>query len=126
MVVTNTSANPQRLWETWNSWGYYNLRFEVADKDGNVISTIKKKPRAWTRNFPSWVELAPGEHLVLDVDFDRERWVLPFSKEKRQGQFSLSMRAVFEIAADKETGVHKVWTGKISSPLRPYQVSYWR
>ena len=64
VVVINTSDKPLRLWETWNSWGYYNLRFEVADSEGKILYTIKKKSRFWTRNFASWFELAVGEPFV--------------------------------------------------------------
>ena len=126
VVVTNTSGKPQRLWQTWNSWGYYNLRFEVADAAGKVLYAIKKKPRAWTRNFPSWIELASGEPFVMDVSFDRESWTLPFLKDKRQGEFPLRMRAVFGNRADKQTEEHKVWTGEASSPFQDYRVRYWR
>ena len=126
VVVTNTSGKPQRLWETWNSWGYYNLRFEVADQKGKVLYEIKKKPRAWTVNFPSWIELAAGEQFVMDVYFDRESWKMPFLKQKKKGAFPLRMRAIFENKADEETKEHKIWTGRIASPLRNYSVGYWR
>ena len=126
VVVTNKSQQPQRLWETWNSWGYFNLRFEVADEKGKVLYTIEKSLREWSKNFASWVELAPGEQFVMDVDFARERWDLPFLKTKRRGDFTLRMRAVFENKTDGDTKEHKVWTGKIASPFEDYQVHYWR
>jgi len=31
VAITNTSNKPQRLWETWNFWGWYNLTFEALD-----------------------------------------------------------------------------------------------
>ena len=126
VVVTNTSAKPLRLWETWNSWGYYNLSFEVADAEGKVLYAIRKKPRSWTVNSPSWVELAPGEHFVMDVYFDRESWDLPFLKEKPQGEFSLRMRAVFESKSNEQAEEHEVWTGKLKSPIEGYRVRYHR
>ena len=131
VVVTNTSGKPQRLWETWNSWGYYNLRFEVADQKGKVLFVIKKKPRNWTVNFPSWLELESGEHFVMEVYFDKEKWNVPFLNKNSKGKVQqLRMRAIFEIKSDRtgfiDAEKYKIWTGKISSPFKEYHVYHLR
>ena len=128
VVVTNTSDRDQRLWETWNSWGYFNLHFDVLDGQGNVAYSIaKNQNRTWTVNCASSLTLKPGEHFILDVYFDRETWVMPFLKTpKSQGEFKLKLRAVFEITPDAETIEFGVWTGEINSSSDEYTVRYWR
>src|SRR5580698_2500044 len=49
VIVSNTSDKPQRIWQEWNSWGYFGLTFEFTDEQGkNWIA--RKKPFEWTRN----------------------------------------------------------------------------
>lgn len=128
VVVTNRSKHDLRLWETWNSWGYFNLSFDVLDENGRVVSTVSKRPRAWTVNFPSWVTIKPGEHFVLKVDFDPDIWIwggdvgdsrpayLPFlSVMGKEPEFKLNLRAVFRILPDWETIENTVWTGTVKS-----------
>ena len=128
VIVTNTSDRDLNLWETWNSWGYFNLRFDVLDGMGKVAYSItKNQNREWTVNYPSWVTLKPGEHFILDVYFDRETWVMPFLKTpKSRGKFNLKLRAVFEIKPDAEAKKYGIWTGKIKSTADQYTVRYWR
>lgn len=128
VVVTNLSKRELRLWETWNSWGYYNLSFECLDEKGNVVNSISKKPTNWTRNAATWVTLKPGEHFVLKVDFDPDIWIwgtdigsnqpvyIPFlALANTTPEFNSRLRAVFRILPDGETIDHDVWTGTVKS-----------
>ncbi len=127
VVVTNRSKHDLRLWETWNSWGYYNLSFDVLDGKDNVLYSIVKRPRAWTVNGATWVTVKPGEHFVLKVDFDHDIWVrddlgddrriyVPFLALMRTTpEFKLKLRAVFQILPDDETIEKEVWTGTVKS-----------
>lgn len=124
VVVTNNSNREQRIWETWNSWGYFNLRFDVMDDKGSVAYQItKNRNKTWTRNVPSWVTLGPGEHFVRDVDFDRDTWIMPFLKSADpQRHSSLKLRAVFEIKSNDESVEHGIWTGAIESKADDFTV----
>jgi hypothetical protein len=123
VILSNTSPTAQRVFQDWNSWGYYSLSFEVEGSDGK--RWIAKKTRtAFTRNFPSSWEIPPGGNLVIDVYWgDESTWegFPPFGTEGR----ALSLRAVFEIKPDSETKQHQVWTGRIVSATQEAMFSKW-
>jgi hypothetical protein len=137
VVVTNLSKHDLRLWETWNSWGYFNLSFDILDDKGNVAYSIVKRPRAWTRNAATWVTVKPGEHFLLKVDFDPDIWIwgtdvgdntpvyLPFlAVVGRKPEFNVRLRAVFRILPDWETIEHNVWTGTVRSTSADFVVRH--
>jgi beta-lactamase regulating signal transducer with metallopeptidase domain len=128
VVVTNLTKRDLRLWETWNSWGYFNLSFDVLDDKGNVVNSIVKKPRGWTVNGVTWITVKPGEHFTLRVDFDPDEWIwggdigsnfpvyIPYLvMMDREPEFNVRLRAVFKIIPDWETIEHNVWTGTVRS-----------
>lgn len=137
VVVTNLSKRSLRLWETWNSWGYFNLSFDVLDDKGNVVNSVVKRPRVWTRNGATWVTIKPGEHFILEVDFDPDIWIwggdigdsrpvyLPFlSVMGAKPEFKLKLRAVFRILPDWETNENNVWTGTVRSTPDTFSVRH--
>jgi beta-lactamase regulating signal transducer with metallopeptidase domain len=128
VVVTNRTNRELQLWEAWNSWGYYNLSFEVLDDEGNVQYSITKKPRSWTVNAPTWITIKPGEHLNLPVDFHPDIWAVSIAagRDKRSlvpllarfatsPKFELRLRAVLRIYPDAETIDRDIWTGTVRS-----------
>jgi hypothetical protein len=120
VVVTNISDKQLRLWREWSSWGYYNLSFVIKDDDGKT-TVVKKGRQAWTRNFPDWTMIPPGDHLVFEVSFLSETW--PTAPVPVQGKSrTVKMTAVFEIPEDKETKEYQVWTGKVYSPEHTYVI----
>ena len=126
VVITNVSDKPQRIWETWNSWGWYNLTFNMLDNRGNTLYTLKKKPRGWSKNFPSFIRLNPGECFIIDVYLKRSDWELPFLGKKREGDFEINLKAVYEIPQDDETKKNGIWTGKIESATGKYTLNYYK
>jgi len=120
VLVTNISDRPQRIWEDWNSWGYYMLSFEITAPNGKVWH-IEKGPHAWKRNFPSWWTLPPHESQVLEVYFaDSKTWSLtPFPRPLEDPE-TYTLRAIFEIGPSAEAKKNGVWTGRIMSPAEKY------
>jgi hypothetical protein len=120
VVVTNVSDEPIRLWREWCSWGYFNLSFEVTNGDGRPIA-VRKRDRAWDKNYPDWEIIPPGGHQVWDVTFDPTTWKdspLP----ETPGSRAVSMRAIYGIRPDKETKEYGIWTGQVSSPEESYKL----
>jgi hypothetical protein len=124
-LVTNTSDKPVRLWTDRFSWGYDNLSFDLIGDGGEVVR-ITKNPRDWTKNYPDWLELAPGETYVLNVDFfsdaGKEIWDNPPVAEGAAKPKLLKLRAVYEISPDTQSKELGVWTGKITSAAETYAV----
>lgn len=114
VVVKNISKKPLALYEEWNSWGYYNLKFVFAGDSNEYVVT--KKPGVWYRNFESCQILEPGESLTIPVAFADHIWsgLEPVRKNARQIK---TIRALFEQHNPKETVVTPkvLWQGSISS-----------
>jgi hypothetical protein len=127
VLITNISQKQQRIWQGWNSWGWYNLTFEVLDSSGSLIYKLEHKKAKWTVNFPSSYCINPGEQFVIDVYFARkDEWLLPFLKGKKEGEFKVNMRAIYEIPEDKDTKEMGIWTGKIKSEIGKYALQFWK
>ena len=112
VVVQNTSNETIRLWEEWNSWGYYNLTFEVFDVNGKLLGVAQKKPQTWTMNFPSFLELKPKQVHVIDVYFHSFDWDAPIKPIlANQAKSKYSLVANYSIAACSDSAEHGVWNG---------------
>lgn len=118
VVVTNIGKKPVRLWREWCSWGYFNLYFEATDEKGARV-VVRKNPREWTKNFPDWMIIPPGDHMVVDVTFDATTWGSAPLPEPGQNR-TVSLRAVYESTDGEDAKENKVWTGKVSSPECEY------
>ena len=115
VVLLNTSSDPQRVWEWWNSWGWPTLSFELTDAAGKHWVAGRLKQMAWGRNFPSFDTIGTGEPFVIDVFFgDRRIWE-GFPLEKKGELTKVQMRAVFEVPQSAESKEHKVWSGRVES-----------
>jgi hypothetical protein len=121
VVVTNVSKQPVRLWKEWCSWGYYNLSFIAAERDGKTVA-VKKWRRSFFANSPDWMILPPGDHLVFDVSFAAEAvWQdapLPRANQPRR----VLLRAVYEVTEDGMSKKFGVWTGRVASPEAVYTI----
>ena len=125
VLVTNVSNKPIRLWTDRFSWGYDNLSFELIGADGKV-TRIAKKPRAWWKNYPDWLELEAGGSYVLNMDWSSEKgrgiWDnVPTAGGKERPPL-VKLRAVYEVLPDDESRKLGVWTGKTSSPVGTYAI----
>lgn len=113
VLVTNISDTPQRIWQDWTGWGYFNLRLEFTDADGTT-ATATKLGKNWSSDGPvSWT-LAPHETHVIDVYFaDPKQWTgFPSLKDDRK---LFTIRAIYESLDSAESKVQGVWTGKVIS-----------
>ena len=114
VVLNNASAAPLRIWEDWNSWGYFALSFEISDDTGKHWTAAKRKEIDFTRNFPSFETIAPANSSVIDVYFgDGKTWDgFPLRKGQEK---TVHMRAIFEIVESPESKSSAVWVGRVVS-----------
>ena len=64
VIFHNNTDSIVRMYEDWNSWGYYNISFEITTNDSIYI--LQKGPGGWWKNFPSYNAINPGESLVFN------------------------------------------------------------
>jgi hypothetical protein len=126
VLTKNVSDKPVRLWTDRFSWGYDSLSFELIGDDGSV-TRIAKKPRGWGKNYPDWLELAPGESWVINVNWfspqGREIWEnVPVAPEGSQKPKLVKSRHVYGVRPDGESEKLRVCTGKVLSPVGTYAI----
>ena len=63
VIIRNNSEDTLYFYEDWNSYGYYNISFEIKTKDS--IYEVVRPPKLWYRNFKSHYILNPKESLVF-------------------------------------------------------------
>lgn len=122
VVLTNVSRVPQAVWESWNSWGYEAISFELTTTDGKKF-VVSKRPGIFTVNFPSTFVVAPGEHQVYPIRLD-DSWethpVLP-----KSGEMPITVKAVYEAIPTPEATQRKVWTGRAESHSYNFSLRQW-
>lgn len=119
VVLHNASQAPVRVWRAGNSWGNAALHFELTDAAGK-IREVRRRAVPLLQNAPVWQVLAPGEMLVTDVYFAGDEWET-FPLPGKGEQLSVTLKAIYQVAADQAAHKHGVWTGKISSPPKKYR-----
>jgi hypothetical protein len=122
VVLTNVSGLPQAVWESWNSWGYQAISFELTTTDGKKF-VVSKKDQDFTMNYPSKFLVEPGEHLVYAIGLD-ELWetnpTLPKSDE-----MPIALKTIYEVTQTPEATQHKVWTGRVESHGYTFSLRQW-
>ena len=126
VVLRNESNETARLWEEWNSWGYFNLTFELFDAHGKSLGEIQKSPINWTRNFPSFIELKPKQLHVIDVYLNPKTWnvrIEPMGNHEGPNKYSLVVN--YSVPKCGEATKHGVWTGTLKSNSIDVTLGYW-
>lgn len=119
VVLRNISDKPVNIWQQDNSWGYYDLSFELRDGSGKTW-VARKVTTAFHSNGPMFWTLKPNETLVIDVCFTNDQksdWQKWNGFPRNQ---TVSMRAVFAIHKDASTKKYSVWTGRVVSAWNRY------
>jgi len=129
VLLSNTSALPQTVWEDWNSWGYQAISFELTTADGKK-HLVSKRQQGFTRNGPSTAVIEPGEHQVYVIHFD-ESWEIqpPIPKNHAPcvppDEMSVTLKAIYEVSPTPESAQYKVWTGRLESHDYKFSLRQW-
>ena len=112
VVLTNTSKEPQPVWEYWNGWGYETISFELTTSDGKNIGVVRRE-QGFTRNSPSTFTIQPGENQVYPIRLNTD-WAanpaLPTGDE-----MPITLKAIYNVRPLPEAIQYKVWTGRVES-----------
>jgi hypothetical protein len=112
VVLTNVSAEPQPVWEYWNSWGYQTIRFELTITGGRKF-ILSRRQQDFTVNGPSTFLIEPGEHQVYAISLDSEWETRP--KLPKVDEMTVKLKAIYEVHPTAEAVQYKVWTGRVES-----------
>jgi hypothetical protein len=63
VIVRNDTDSIHHFYEDWNSFGYYNISFEIRYRDS--IYAITRPEKLWYRNYGSYHFVHPHESLVF-------------------------------------------------------------
>src|SRR5215467_5600811 len=76
VIFTNMASTELRLWELWNSWGYWSVSFQLRSEPDSTISTIMHRWNAeFTVNGPTYFVLAPGEQRRFPININDGWWM---------------------------------------------------
>jgi len=130
VVLHSRTDHRIKVWEDWNSWGYYCLRLELRDETGKTYQ-VRKRARPWTANLPQATTIARGGTNVLNLRLGQQIWHgLPTRPAPPEGWAPVEMRAIYEndcstsreAEDDPDWGprpVDGVWTGRAVSAWVP-------
>ena len=122
VVLTNVSDRPQPIWETWCSWGYQTVSFEIVLPDGRNLS-LAKKAQTFTRNFPATFIIPAGEHQIYPIRLDTEWDHLPAFATP--GDTAVTLKAVYGVAPTAESTAQSVWSGRVESAGYTLTLKHW-
>jgi hypothetical protein len=130
VLLTNTSDSSIKIWQDWNSWGYFGLSFEITYQDGTK-EIMEQNAMGWNKNFPSYDVLAPLGHHIFEVNFndttfrsairpinDGYRWKTTL--RKKEAPTICKLKAIYKIGEDEMSKMDGVWTGKVESVTSDY------
>lgn len=81
VIIKNSTDSIVHFYENRNRLGYYNFHFQIETQDSLYI--IEKTRATWTRGFPLYHSINPGESLVFH--FDLLSSTCPNHKEETEG-----------------------------------------
>jgi hypothetical protein len=122
VILTNISREPHPVWETWNSWGYQAISFELTTADGKKF-VVSKRQEGFTKNFPSTFIVAPGEHQVYPIKLDE--WWETHPALAKADEMPITLKAVYEVSTTPEAIQFKVWTGRLESQSYNFSLRQW-
>ncbi|MFA6281915.1 MAG: hypothetical protein WCY05_05385 [Candidatus Omnitrophota bacterium] len=112
VLLKNISNKSERIWQEICSSGYENLYFELEVNGKKIL--IQKSPKDWSKNYPDYLTINPGEYIVFDVYITTDEWGgLPKVTEKTP----VKIKAIYETKEIplKNSKSYNVWSGKIES-----------
>jgi hypothetical protein len=90
VIVENIGTTPIKVYDSWNSWGWDNLKLEWTANGKTGVVTHAARGRG--KNFPSTTPLPPGAATIRSVSLQKEweGWPTLTSDMK------LAVRAIYE------------------------------
>lgn len=108
-----------RVFEDWNSWGYFARSFTLTDSSSREYQ-ITARNRGWDRNFPSTLTINRGEVLVTDIYLCGGTWKATPKLPLRESKWTITGHFTQKKDNDPLNApfnkTNEVWQGTIDSP----------
>jgi hypothetical protein len=122
VVLTNVSDHAQPVWQTWCSWGFWTVSFDITLPDGKKLRISRNQNEAFTKNSPATFLIRPGQQQVYPIQLDSSWENRPqFAKAGTSG---ITLKAIYEVRATPEASQQNVWLGRIESPSYDFVLIY--
>lgn len=122
IILTNVSKEVQPVFETWNSWGYQTLRFELTLPDGKQ-TVVSVSEQNFTRNLPSTFSILPGEHQVFPIRLDNTWEMNP--EVSLGSETAITLKAIYEVKESPQSKEQHVWAGRVESKPCKLTLRHW-
>ena len=131
VIFRNTGSTELRLWELWNSWGFWSLSFQIRDVEESNISTVLHRwNEEWTVNGPTTFVIAPGETHEITENLNDGEWMREYHIMRLKNK-PLQVRAAYNVyPLNPEElkflrGLEPVWLSEIRSVFTGTLASDW-
>lgn len=122
--LANSSKEPLKVWKDSNSWGAACWRVLVI-REGKVKTFFRNPDQGFTKNNPTFVEIAAGGHIERKLDLNGGNWCglghCSIYNERGFGGEKISFEAndivivIYDVPATQEARDIGVWYGVIAA-----------
>lgn len=113
--ISNSSQQKSlKVWKESNSWGA--LRWRVLLIRRGRVSTIFEDPDGvgFTRNIPTFDEIAVGSHIDRQLNLSGEYWARPVN-EKIRFESGDQVIVIYDVPPENEAKQMHVWYGVVAA-----------
>ncbi|MBE7173356.1 MAG: hypothetical protein INR73_22480 [Williamsia sp.] len=111
--VSNVSPHKIRVWETNNSWGWWNWRVVVI-RSRSIFLVERNPDQEFTGNFRAYDELAVGQKKTKLLNMQDGDWIC-----NRQKGFLFQkddeILVIYHVSETPESKTDRVWTGIVTA-----------
>ena len=111
--LTNVSREPVRVWETDNSWGWWNVTVYLDEKEkpGAGPQPVFRVARIRSIDEPAYFGIAPGKHRDFEIDLSSGEWTIPGDVDWAGKEYAAEM--IFGIDQTPASDRHGVYVGRM-------------
>ena len=124
VVLTNTTSEPQSVFEAWNGWGYKAITFELLTEDCQRV-VVSRKDKDFDKNYPSTFIVPPGENYVYTIALTNEDWTaVPSLRFSNVEAVAVHLKAIYQLTptrASRKVG-KRIWIGRVESNDYTFQL----
>lgn len=122
--LANSSTKPLKVWKDSNSWGAACWRVLLIRK-GHLETFFQNPDQGFTVNWPEFIEIAAGGHIVQKLDLNGGNWCglgrcsvynqRGFGGEKVSFESNDVVIVIYDVPATQEAREIGVWYGVIAA-----------